>query len=244
MRISKQEAKERLCLALDVSTLSEAEGIVAEVKDFVGVFKVGMELFSAEGPRVVRRIRDLGGQVFLDLKYHDIPNTVAQAGRVATRLGVAFFNVHASGGKQMMEATMLAVKDEAKRTQVEAPKVLAVTVLTSLSAAMLREEMGVGRELEEQVVAMATLAKDSGLDGVVASPKEISSIRQTCGRDFIIVTPGIRPAGAEKQDQQRVTTPREAIERGADYIVVGRPIHAASDRVAACRGILAEMAGE
>lgn len=182
--------------------------------------------------------------MFLDLKYHDIPNTVAQAARVATRLGVAFFNVHACGGKQMMEATMVAVEDEAKRMQLERPKVLAVTVLTSLSTTMLREELGVTKELDQQVVAMATLAKGSGLDGVVASPREIRLIRDACGKGFIVLTPGIRPAGSEKQDQQRVMTPGEAIELGADYIVVGRPILKASDRTAASQAILEEIVHE
>lgn len=244
MSLSKEEAKERLCLALDVPTISEAESIVTDVRDFVGVFKIGMQLFSSEGPAVVKTIQREGGKIFLDLKYHDIPNTVAEAGRVATRLGVVFFNIHASGGSAMMQAVTAAVRDEAGKLGVEPPKILAVTVLTSLSDEMLSKELNIKLDLPEQVVAMARLAQESGVDGVVASPKEIGLIREACGEGFIILTPGIRPVGTDKQDQQRVTTPGEAIRMGADYIVVGRPIRSATDRATACEGILTDMMGK
>ncbi len=237
-----EQARARLCLALDVPTVSEAEKVVAELRESVGMFKVGLQLFTSEGPQVVNQLQALGGKIFLDLKYHDIPNTVAEAARVATRLRVAIFNLHATGGEAMMKAAVEAASDEAQKLGIERPAVLAVTVLTSLSAEMLRDELAVDRPLPEQVVSLAGLAQRAGLDGVVASPQEIVPIRQSCGDGFIILTPGIRPAGTALQDQQRVMTPQEAVDAGANYIVIGRPIMKAADRVLACRHIVDEMA--
>jgi len=236
-----EEAKKRLCLALDVASAKEANEIVTELSGFVGVFKVGLELFTNAGAQVVSSIIRSGGEVFLDLKYHDIPNTVAGAARAATRLGVSLFDVHASGGSAMMRAASEAVREEAGKLGVFGPRVLAVTVLTSLSEKMLHEELNVRANLSDQVIELARLAQASGMDGVVASPQEIGPLREACGESFIILTPGIRPKGAAVQDQERVTTPREAFEMGATYIVVGRPILKAPDRLKACQDIIADM---
>jgi orotidine-5'-phosphate decarboxylase len=220
-----------------------------------GMFKVGSELFTAEGPVPVRYLVTTGQRVFLDLKFHDIPNTVRAAAREAAELGVSMVNVHASGGRKMMEAALegarsalqsvsrrmqgstgIAVGDEAR------PRVLAVTILTSLESQDL-EELGISGTPVEAVLRLARLAQSAGLDGVVASPREISAIRQACGPGFLIVTPGIRPASAATNDQARIATPASAIAAGADYLVVGRPITGAPDPVAAADAIVAEMDG-
>ena len=233
------EAKQRLIVALDVSTLEQARSLVSELKDLVGMFKIGLELFYSHGPRAVEAVHEQGGRVFLDLKFHDIPNTVAGAARAATRMGVAMFNLHAAGGAEMMRAAAEAACQEAGSG--EAPLIIAVTVLTSLGSDALRDEVGLTRPPMEQVVFWAEQAKDCGLAGVVASPQEIRSIRQRCGEDFLIVTPGIRPVGTVQDDQQRVGTPGEALHAGASYLVVGRPITKAPDRRQAALSIIAEM---
>jgi orotidine-5'-phosphate decarboxylase len=234
--------RERLCLALDVPTLKEARTLVSELAEFIGIFKVGMELFTSEGPKSVAAIQKLGGKVFLDLKFHDIPNTVAGAARSAVRMGVAIFNVHASGGRDMMTAVAEAVSTEADRLGLTKPKVLAVTVLTSLSTEDLHRDLNIIKTTEEQVIALARLAKESGLDGVVASPQETEAIRRACGKGLIILTPGIRPAwAAAKGDQKRITTPADAIRAGSDYIVVGRPILSAENRIQASGRVLKEI---
>lgn len=237
-----RDARERLCVALDVPALAEAEEIVGQLADHVGVFKVGMQLFTAEGPRAINVIRGMGGEVFLDLKYHDIPNTVAGALRAASAHGVEIVSVHASGGRSMMAAAVEAAEDEAGKTGRGRPKIFAVTVLTSLSTDELRGELNVSKTAGGQVVAMARLAQAAGVDGVIASPQEIKDIRRACGKDFLILTPGIRPDwAADKRDQKRTLTPREAITAGANYIVVGRPILGAANRVQACERVLAEI---
>jgi orotidine-5'-phosphate decarboxylase len=233
------KASERLIVALDVSTLEQAKNLVADLHDLVGMFKVGLELFSSQGPRAVETVLEQGGRVFLDLKYHDIPNTVAGAARAAVRLGVSMFNVHIAGGAEMMRGALEAAGQEAG-SEV-APRILGVTVLTSLGVAQLRDELGLVRPPAEQVVFWATQARDCGLSGVVASPQEILSIRQHCGKDFLIVTPGIRPAGSATDDQQRIGTPGAALHAGADYLVVGRPITRASEPRQAALNIIAEM---
>ena len=233
-------ARDRLIVGLDVESVSEAANHVARLRDVVPFFKVGKQLFVAAGPHVVHLVRGQGGDVFLDLKFHDIPNTVAAAGVEAARLGVRFFNVHASGGLVMMERTVAEVDRVCRAERLVRPKILAVTVLTSLEAADLRA-VGVAGDVETQVVRLATLAKRAGLDGVVASPREIASIRRACGPDFLIVTPGVRPAGAALADQKRVMTPGEAMAAGADYLVVSRPVLAAPDPVVAANDIVSEM---
>lgn len=234
-------AKDRLIVALDVDTMAEAEHLVAQLHDYAGVFKVGMQLYNSEGPEVLRRLHGLGGRIFLDLKLHDIPNTVGQAGAVLTRHRVYMYNVHTAGGKEMMQQAVAATVKEAAALQIPQPLVIGVTVLTSINQAILEQEIGIDRELKAQVVKWALLAKEAGLNGVVASPKEITAIREACGRDFVIITPGVRPAWAAVNDQKRVMTPGEAMQAGASYLVVGRPITAAADSVAAAQRVLEEM---
>jgi orotidine-5'-phosphate decarboxylase len=232
---------ERLVLPLDLSSKQEALAIVDELKGIVGIFKVGFQLFSAVGPEVVAAIREKGGEVFLDLKYHDIPNTVKQAGLECQRLGVKMFNVHASGGRRMMEECAKAVRQQAAQGGGTVPLMLAVTVLTSTNQESLSQELGVQRDMQEQVSHLALLARDSGMDGVVCSAREAKELRQVCGKNFILLTPGVRPAGADKGDQERVATPAEAIAWGADFLVIGRPIIQATDRRAAAQAIVDEI---
>jgi len=233
--------RHRLIFALDVERFPEAEGLVALLAEEVGVFKVGKQLFLHSGPEVVRMVHRHGGEVFLDLKFHDIPHTVARAGVEAARLGVRFFDVHASGSFEMMERARAEVARVCRREGLRRPKILAVTVLTSLGKSDLRR-VGVTTEVEHQVVRLARLAHRAGMDGVVASPLEIQRIRRECGRGFLIVTPGVRPPTGAHDDQKRVMTPAEAMGAGADYLVVGRPIRDARDPLAAAREVVADMA--
>jgi len=234
-------ARERLVLALDVDDLKKADELVDKLSDYVGVFKIGSQLFTAEGAKVVNMVNKRGGKVFLDLKFHDIPNTVARAAEVATKLGVYIFNVHTSGGYEMMKAAAEATKKISLALGVRKPLILGVTLLTSINQKILEKEISVKKKLEEQVVHLAKLAKAAGLDGVVASSWEIKEIRKACGENFVILTPGIRPAGKSSDDQKRVMTPREAIKLGSDFLVIGRPIRDASNPVEAAKEILKEM---
>ncbi|OLC72450.1 MAG: orotidine 5'-phosphate decarboxylase [Deltaproteobacteria bacterium 13_1_40CM_4_54_4] len=234
--------RERLIVALDVGDLGEVKELVKLLASEVGMFKVGKQLFTHAGPQAVRLIQELGGEVFLDLKFHDIPNTVAKAAVEATRLGVKMFNVHASGSLEMMRATAKEARRVCHQQNLRKPIMLAVTVLTSLNQDDLKR-VGVDGRVADQVVRLALLTKEAGMDGVVASPHEVADIRSACGRRFVIVTPGIRPRDAGRNDQQRVMTPADAIQASVDYIVVGRPILAAKDPVAAARKIIAEMQG-
>ena len=236
-----ESAKRRLVFPLDVATAKEAERLVDELIADVGVFKVGKQLFLAAGPDVVREIVARRGEVFLDLKFHDIPRTVAAAGAQAARLGVRMFDVHASGSGEMMRVTAAEVQRTCRREGIRKPKILAVTVLTSLTADDLRE-VGVRGRVESQVVRLASLAQTNGMDGVVASPREIASIRAACGRSFTILTPGVRLADMAWDDQKRVATPQAAIRAGADYVVVGKPIRDAASPRDAARAVVADMA--
>jgi orotidine-5'-phosphate decarboxylase len=232
-------AKSRLIFALDVASMREAEHLVRTLARDVGLFKIGKQLFLHAGPPVVRMVRERGGDVFLDLKFHDIPNTVATAVAAATSLGVWMVNVHASGGRRMMEAARDAAADAAARDGRIRPLVIGVTVLTSMNAEALAET-GITAPLMDQVVRLARLAQEAGLDGVVASPQETQVIREACGPDFAIVTPGIRGGRATlsgTDDQERTMTAPEAIAAGASYIVVGRPIIGAEDPRAAAERI-------
>ena len=231
------EPNNRVIVALDVATLSQATGLARGLAPHVAAVKIGSQLFTAEGPRAVHTMGDLGLRVFLDLKFHDIPNTVAGAVASAKNLGVWMLNVHCSGGAAMMAEASKAAAGGAPGTR---PLVLGVTVLTSLDEASLQETLGTPRTLREQVQHLARQAQAAGLDGVVASPHEIADIRQACGPAFLIVTPGVRPAEADRGDQRRVMAPAEAIRAGADYVVVGRPILAAKDPVEAAQRIAAE----
>ena len=235
--------RERLVLALDVDNFKKAEQLVGKLSDYVGVFKIGSQLFTAEGAKVVNMVNDKGGKIFLDLKFHDIPNTVARAAEVAAKLGVYIFNVHTSGGYEMMKTAAEATKKTSLALGINKPLILGVTLLTSINQEILEKEIGIKKGLEEQVVHLAKLAKAAGLDGVVASSWEIKEIRKTCGEDFVILTPGIRPAGKSSDDQKRVMTPQEAIKLGADFLVIGRPIRNAANPVAAAKQILREMEG-
>lgn len=239
--MSRVTARRRLVLPLDVDSVREADRLVRLLSGEVGLFKVGKQLFMHAGPDVVRRVHRRGGEVFLDLKFHDIPQTVALAGVEAARLGVRIFNVHAAGGATMMATTAAAVRDVCRRERLRRPLLLAVTVLTSLADEDLHA-VGVPDTAAQQVVRLARLAKKSGMDGVVASPREIGAIRRACGKDFVILTPGIRQASDDRGDQKRVETPEAAMRAGADYLVVGRPIRDAADPVAAARGIVGAMA--
>ncbi len=232
--------RERLIVALDVDDLEQATEFVRQLSGEVGMFKIGKQLFTHAGPQAVRQIQELGGEIFLDLKFHDIPNTVAKAAIEATRLGVKMFNVHASGSLEMMRLTAKEVARVCRQQKLRKPIMLAVTVLTSLNQDDL-ERVGVERKVADQVVRLALLTQEAAMDGVVASPHEVADIRAACGRRFVIVTPGIRPSDSKRNDQQRVMTPQDAIRGGVDYIVVGRPIIEAKDPVAAARAIVADM---
>ncbi len=232
---------EQLLVALDVDTVADARAMADRLRGAVGGFKIGSRLFTGEGPAFVEELAARGDRVFLDLKFHDIPNTVAGAIAAATRLGVWMVNVHASGGSAMMRAARAAADEEATRRSRPAPLVIAVTMLTSLDQEALRE-IGL-RSMTQQVERLAALTEAAGLDGVVASPQEIALIRRTCGPRFAIVTPGIRGAGDVKGDQSRTLSAADALAAGASYLVVGRPIIAAADPRAAAERIAAECGG-
>ncbi len=231
----------KLIVALDLETADGARRLISSLHGIAGMFKIGSQLFTAAGPDFVKEIIKAGEKIFLDLKFHDIPNTVAAAGVEATRLGVSMFNVHAGGGRAMMRRTAEAVAECAAGEGLARPVILGVTVLTSSDDATLKE-IGVREKVDEMVSRLAKLTADSGLDGVVASAREVSLVRAAVAKPgFIVVTPGVRPAGAGKDDQARVMSPREAIAAGADYLVVGRPIVAAPDPARAAQLIVDEM---
>lgn len=232
--------KDRLIVALDVDSEEKAISIVEKLKNDVRLFKVGLEIFSSCGPSVLKRIREADCEVFLDLKFHDIPNTVAKAAVSAARLDPFILNVHALGGYEMMQRTAGAVTEEAARLRIRKPKIIAVTILTSMDQKALKRT-GINANIKTVVLTLAKLARDAGLDGVVASPNETSLIRRNLGDDFLIVTPGIRPASSVSHDQRRVATPKQAVKNGADFIVVGRPITEASDPAGAAKEILREI---
>ena len=228
-------ARDRLIVALDVPAADEARSLVDRLAGQVGMFKVGSQLFTAAGPEFVRALVARGEKVFLDLKYHDIPNTVARSVSEAVRLGISLLDVHALGGKAMLEAAAGALPAMGTR-------LLAITILTSHDEDSLGE-IGVEGQLAGSVRRLALLAHEAGLDGVVASPHEVGLLREACGAGFLIVTPGIRPAGSSRHDQARAATPAAALAAGADYIVVGRPITEAADPAGAAEAIVREMEG-
>ena len=236
----------KILVALDVDTAEKALALAQKLEGEVAGYKVGLELINAAGFGFLDELRETMGadaRLFYDCKFLDIPNTVAGASRAAARRGVWMFNVHASGGSEMLRAAVAGAEAGAAEAGVPKPLVIAVSVLTSITPEVLRDEMGVSRPLPEQVVALARLAQGSGCDGLVASPHEIAAIRAACGQHFLLVIPGVRPAGTDKGDQKRVMTPGEAVRAGADYIVVGRPITADADPLQAAQRINAETAG-
>ena len=231
----------QLIVALDLDNLEEASQIVSQLSDVVRWFKVGKQLFTATGPVSVENLRDSVDGIFLDLKFHDIPNTVAGAVASATKIGARMINMHASGGLEMMSAAREAADQHANDSRIPTPILLGVTVLTSIDEASFKRDFDTRRTLRDQVAYLAELSQKAGLDGVVASPLEIALIRGVCGEDFLIVTPGVRPKWAAAGDQRRITTPAEAVASGADYIVVGRPITGADNPTQAAKAILREM---
>jgi len=237
-------SKDKIIVALDVETADEARKIIDEISGEVGAFKIGLQLFTAAGASFVREVVNKNIKLFLDVKFHDIPNTVAKASVEVARLGVWMFNVHALGGGEMMRRTVENVREVCAKENLEQPKIIGVTVLTSANRETLRE-VGIEREIDSQVLNLAQLTAKCGLDGVVASPLEVEAIsRNIEKKDFLIVTPGIRPSFATNDDQKRVMTPKEAVSQGADYLVIGRPITAQDDKLSAVRKILEEIETE
>ena len=233
-------AKERLIVALDFHDFADAQNMVRTLGDTVVYYKVGMELFYAVGQKAVQYLKDAGKKVFLDLKIHDIPNTAAGAVTSLANLGVDMMNVHAGGGFTMMKRATETLKEVAGRMGVPCPKLIAVTVVTGINQNEW-EELGQTGNIKGQILRLAKLAQKAGLDGVVASPQEAAILRENCGAEFLIVTPGIRPTGSDKGDQSRIATPEMAIGSGASHIVVGRPIIRAADPKAAAEDILRQM---
>ena len=233
-------ADNRLIVALDVHSMSDVSALVKTLGESVSYYKVGMELFYRVGTEVLTYLHGQGKSIFLDLKLHDIPNTVAEGLCSLMNLHADMLNVHASGGYEMMRTAVERVREKAVQDGIPAPKLIAVTILTSIGGDDWKE-MGFSQEIREQVIRFASLAKKAGMDGVVASPQEAAAIRETCGPDFLIVTPGIRPAGADINDQSRIATPSAALQNGASHLVVGRPIRAAKDPKAAAEAIIREM---
>lgn len=232
--------KDRIIAALDVATAEEARKMVSELGDEVGAYKIGSQLFTAAGPSLVREFTDSGLKIFLDLKFHDIPNTVANAAVEAAKLGVWMLNVHTLGGSEMLRRTVDDVRRVCEAEKIARPYVIGVTVLTSATDTILGE-IGINSGVDMEVAKLALLAADCGLDGVVASPLEIATIRETVSEpNFLIVTPGIRPLSATKDDQKRVKTFSQAIGDGADFVVIGRPIIEAKDRLQAVRQLIGE----
>lgn len=236
-----RDPKERLIIALDYPELPPALDMARLVGPKVGMLKVGLELFNSAGPEAVSALRELGARVFYDSKFSDIPNTVAGAAAAVGRMGVAMFNVHALGGSRMMMEARRAAVEAASEAGLPPPLVIGVTVLTSLGEGEVREELGIPANAHDTAVRLAVLAKRAGLDGVVAAVHEVPEIKRVCGKEFLAVTPGIRPAWAQPGDQSRIATPLEAIEAGSDYLVVGRPVTRAEDSAAAVAAVLGEM---
>lgn len=238
--LKPQTAKERIILALDVDTLEEAEKLVVELKDYVGFFKVGLQLQSY-GFEANEMIKSHGSKVFYDMKFHDIPNTVAHASANLVKRGISFFDVHIKGGSKMMSTTVKLALETAKKYNMEKPTILGVTLLSSFGQRTLTQELNVNMSIDEYVTKLVETAVNSGLNGVVASALEASVIRENFGEDFLIVCPAVRPIWSVVNDQVRVVTPSDAIKAGIDYIVVGRPVTNADNKVEAIQMIISEI---
>jgi orotidine-5'-phosphate decarboxylase len=232
--------KDRIILAIDVDNAELCNELVAKLHPTIKAFKVGSQLFTTVGHEVISTIKRRGASCFLDLKFHDIPATVGNAASSATKLGIDMFDLHASGGLDMMKSAVASSEETADKLKLKKPLILGVTVLTSMNKRDL-DILGVKRSPEDQVLSLAELARKAGLDGVVASADEAGPIKENLGEDFLVITPGIRPSWAKKADQKRVATPKEAFDRGADYIVIGRPITEADDPKAAAERIIEEL---
>ncbi len=232
-----REAKDFLIVALDVPTIKKSESIVEELGESVRFYKVGLQLFIRGGPRAVEFLKEKEKKVFLDLKLHDIPNTIKGAVESAIDMGVDMLTVHIAGGLEMMESAQRALRNKHSKK----PLILGVTILTSLDEAFLRDTLGIEKSLKNEIIDLAMIARRAGLGGVVASPKETAMIKKLCGEDFIVVTPGIRPGGIEVGDQRRFETPEKAVMDGSDYLVVGRPIIKATNMRKAAESIIQEI---
>lgn len=242
MKIAKPNTvNERIILALDVDDLDEAEKLVVELKDYVGYFKVGLQLFTSYGFSAIKMIKDHGGKVYCDLKFHDIPNTVSHACSNLIKHNINFFNIHLQGGSKMATQVVKTAKETAKSLEIDPPTILGVSLLSSLGQRTLGEELCVEKNVEEYIIKLAKIAKDCGLDGVVAGASESKRLRKEFGEDFIILCPATRPTWAAINDQVRVDTPTEAINAGVDYLVIGRPITDAPDKIAAVNLIIDEI---
>ena len=230
----------RVILALDVDTIDQARDLVSHLSPSFRIFKVGYQLFTHYGVQALEMVKGLGGEVFLDLKFHDIPETVARACEEAARHQVKLFTIHALGGREMIQKAAEQTRMAAEKFRVTKPLVLAVTILTSLNQEQIRE-VGIDLPLKDSIIRLAQLAQEGGADGVIASAQEAALIKETCGKDFLVVTPGIRPVFASAHDQKRIATPKEAFQSGADYIVIGRPITQAKDPVEAAKKLIEEL---
>jgi len=239
--IKPQSAKDRIILALDVDTLEEAEELVIKLKDYVGFFKVGLQLFTSCGFKPFEMIKKHGAKAFFDGKFHDIPNTVARASVNLLNKGVDFFDLHTSGGSKMLSTTVKLSKEYAKKYNLSEPKIIGVTLLSSFGQKTLTTELGVEQNLENYVLRLSEVAQEVGLDGVMASASEAIEIRKHVGKDFIIICPAVRPTWSIVNDQIRVVTPTDAIKSGVDYMIVGRPVTQAEDKISAVKMIIAEI---
>lgn len=243
MQTIDKKIKEKIVLALDVDTLNEAKNLISELKDYVGVFKVGLQLYTQNGNEIIDFMHEQGLDFFLDVKLLDIPNTVAKASENIVKRGASFFNIHTLGGAEMMKQCSKSAKETAKNLGRKEPLILGVTVLTSISDEVLNNELEINKNTSEYVLKLAKLAKDNGLDGVVASTWEAKRIKEICGQDFKVLCPGIRPEWSLKNDQQRAATPAISIKEGADYLVIGRAVTAANNKIEAMEMIYKEIGG-
>jgi orotidine-5'-phosphate decarboxylase len=241
MQTINKNIKEKIVLALDVDTLDEAKSLILELKDYVGVFKVGLQLYTQNGNEIIDFMTSQGLEFFLDVKFLDIPNTVAKASENIVKRGAGFFNVHTLGGSEMMSACVKSAKSTARELGSKEPFILGVTVLTSISDEILNNQLEIPQKASEYVLKLAKLAQNSGLDGVVASVWEAKKIKEICGQDFKVLCPGIRPEWSLKNDQKRAATPSFAVQQGADYLVIGRAVTTANDKVKAMQMIYDEI---
>lgn len=238
---TKLQIKNHLIIALDTSSKDEALKLVKDLKEYAGYFKIGLELFTAYGPEIIKAIKDTGAKVFFDGKFLDIPNTVSHAVSNMVSNKVDMLNVHMAGGTKMLEEAKKSLLETTNKLNLRAPKLLGVTILTSLSSDILQNDLKIKTEINEYVLHLATLAFKNNLDGIICSPNEASSIRKATSKDFLIVTPGVRPSWASSDDQKRIATPKEAISNGASHVVIGRPVTQAKDPLDATKKILDEI---